>query len=683
VRLFRLSLCVATAFWIVTTLGTSSVHAADGPIIDLKVLVVTDGGAPVEAIRTQLASEGIPVTTVDLKNPNRPTITDLFLADEVPGAAQRAKYQAVVLPNENPFGNAAELKALADYEKKFGIRQVDAYSWASPAVGLNYPGYSGALDGAQATATAAGLAGPLRYLRGPVTFEDNSPTVDESYGFPAAPLADDPATNSHFEPFLTTPMPNGEGTGVLAGVYTHDGRSELVLTFAYNSAQHQFRLLAHGIVTWMTKGIHLGYNRNYFALHVDDIFLPDARWSTVAHCTPGEDCPAAAPGQPEITTPDIRMTPADVTFAVDWQKRHGFTMDMMYNGGGSEQAIAQNGSDPLTTAALANKGSFRWVNHTFEHPFLGCKQDYSVRPWRCAKDALGNVQYASKADIVYQINQNKAWANRNGLSIQANEVVTGEHSGFFLVPQQPKDNPNLGPAFTQTGIAWAGSDNSRDPAQRKVGSALTVPRHPMNIFFNVATAEEETREYNWIYTSRANGGSGICEDNPGTTTCIQPLDPQSGFRDYIVPLETRIALSHIVNNDPRPHYVHQSNITEDRIIYPLLESVFSRYKSLFAANTPAVNLRMSAIGTQLKRESAWRNAVNNGTARAQLRDGVVTVTGPPGLDIPLTMPEGTRKNTTLSSSVFGTPYAGERSAYERTTAVKPTLTLTLPPGATT
>lgn len=42
-------------------------------------------------------------------------------------------------------------------------------------------------------------------------------------------------------------------------------------------------------------------------------------------------------------------------------------------------------------------------------------------------------------------------------------------------------------------------------------------------------------------------------------TCISPLDPATGFDEYIVPIETRIALSHVMANDPRPHYAHQSN----------------------------------------------------------------------------------------------------------------------------
>ncbi|MBC6467296.1 hypothetical protein HKK74_17590 [Actinomadura alba] len=644
-------------------------HAAD-PRIDLKVLVVSDGGSSVSAIEEQLQAEGVPHRTVDLNDANRPVINKAFLEDTVSGAP-RAKYQAVVLPNADPFTEAAEMTALADFEKRFGIRQVDAYVYPNAAVGMNAPGFAGALDGTTAALSATGISGPFRYLKGPVRFDDNSPTVPESYAYLASPLPDNAAQGTRFEPYLTATA-QGQ-TGTLAGVYTHDGRSEMVLTFAYNFNQWQFRTIAHGIVSWLTKGVHLGHNRNYFAVHVDDIFLPDSRWSTQHNCTPGEDCPAG------VTTPDIRMTSADVTQAVNWQNQNGFTLDMVYNGAGSDEAVAQNGSDPLTTSMVSNRARFRWVNHTYEHPYLGCKQDTSVVPWRCETDAAGNVQYVSKTEIKDQITKNLSWGRGKGLSLGADELVTGEHSGLKILPQQPDDNPGLGPALNETGVKWTASDASRGKAQRPVGNALTVPRHPMSVYFNTATKQEMADEYNWIYTSRADGGSGICEDNPATVTCIQPLDQTTGYDSHIVPVDARITLSHIVTNDPRPHYVHQSNLTEDRILYPMLDRILADYRAAFAGNATLVNPRMSALGAELERQVTWRNAMNNVTA--YVKSGEVTVQRPSGVAVPITVPEGTRDCSGLLGCLLGGPaygvqYAGERSAYTGTSVL-----LDLPAGA--
>ena len=83
------------------------------------------------------------------------------------------------------------------------------------------------------------------------------------------------------------------------GEYRHDGRRELVVTFVYNQYQQQFRLLARGIVEWMTGGVHLGASRNYFAVHVDDVFAADDRWNSELNCTPGDvDCTDPARRRP-------------------------------------------------------------------------------------------------------------------------------------------------------------------------------------------------------------------------------------------------------------------------------------------------------------------------------------------------------------------------------------------------
>lgn len=292
-RMNRLAaVCFAAAIASVAVPGAAA-QAAVTPRIDLRVLVVDDGGSSVEAITAELRDTGVPYTRVDLGSSGRPVVNAAFLADTVDGRP-RAKFQGVVLPNENPFGaGSAEMAALTAYETTYGIRQVDAYTWAHPEVGLEYTdngGYSGTLDGTQAAVTAAGKTGPFGYLGGQVAFEDNSALIPESYGFIAKP-------RTGYTSYLDAPV--GSGRASLVGEYTHDGRSELVVTFGYNQYQQQFRLLARGIVEWVTQGVHLGQERNYFAVHVDDVFAPDARWSKDLNCTPGTTpAPAARARNP-------------------------------------------------------------------------------------------------------------------------------------------------------------------------------------------------------------------------------------------------------------------------------------------------------------------------------------------------------------------------------------------------
>ncbi|MFF7731431.1 hypothetical protein [Streptomyces sp. NPDC007984] len=664
---------VLTVGALIAALGlpAGAAHADTTPRIDLRVLVVSDGGPSTDAIAAELAAAGTPYTRIDLTRSGRTVIDADFLADTVDGRP-RAKFQAVVLPNDNPFpAGSSEMAALAAYEQTYDVPQVDAYTYARPEAGLQYPingGYSGSIDGERAEVTAAGKAGPFGYLDGAVPFEDNDPAIGESYAYLSKPVA-----GADFTPYVEAAIPGQSGKGTLVGEYRHDGRRELVVTFVYNQYQQQFRLLARGIVEWMTGGVHLGASRNYFTVHVDDVFAADDRWNSRLNCTPGDvDCT-----DPSATPDPIRMTPSDVDHAVDWQNSKDFTLDFAYNGAGSvDHREDNNGADPLADRLIARREEFRWINHTYSHPFLGCVQDTSVVPWKCATNADGSTRWMSRDDISDEIAINRVWGASAGLPLVNDELVTGEHSGMKVLPQQPEDNPNLALALDDNDIAWLGSDNSREPGQRRVGPSTTVPRYPMNVFYNAGRAAEQVDEYNWIYTSRAQGGSGICEDNPATTTCLPaPLDTATGYAGHIVPLETRIALGHVLANDPKPHFIHQSNLAEDRIAYPVLDGVLDGYKELFSEDTPVVNPRMRDIGTELERRAKWRTALQAGEVTAYRIGGTVTVDAPGGLAVTATAPTG----TTLAGASFGEAYAGSVSGW--TPATGAPLTLTLPASA--
>ncbi|MBV8528814.1 MAG: hypothetical protein JOZ75_10895, partial [Candidatus Dormibacteraeota bacterium] len=219
------------------------VAAAPSPTnrIDMRVLVVDDGGPNVTAIAAELQREGVPYTDVSLASTSRPAITPAFLS-----SGSEAFYQGVVLPNETGGSlSSTELSALLAFESNFGIREIDAYTWAHPAVGLNYaqsPGYVGALDGMTATVTAAGQAAGWTYLNGPVPFTPGS------YGYLATPLATQ-ATGASFTTLVTMPIPSSTAVGSVVGDYKTTGREQLVVTTSLSDGQGQFKLLAHGLIT--------------------------------------------------------------------------------------------------------------------------------------------------------------------------------------------------------------------------------------------------------------------------------------------------------------------------------------------------------------------------------------------------------------------------------------------------
>jgi hypothetical protein len=584
-------------------LATSTQAEAQTKRVTLNVLVLARGNdAGTAMVRAGLDEALVPYTVVDLTSGSRPQITKAFLEDAPGNNVRRAKFQAVVVPDElvNEL-SATEKAVLKTFETDFKIRQLDAYVYPNPAVNLNWPanpGYVGPLDNLRAAANATAKAAGFGYLAGPVPFDDLDPNVSESYG--ALTTVMPAAGGKSFTPFVEATIPGTSTNGVLLGVYNDGTREEMVITAAMNQYQLQQQLLFPGILDWLTYGVHLGTERNFLSVHIDDIFLGDARWSASNNCTVGDDCPAT------VTEPEILMTPADVDYLTAWQTRQGIKLDMVFNGFGYDDARANSkqAGIALGQKLISTRSSLRWINHTYSHLYLGCLKDYSVSPWRCTTNSSGVIQWETQTNLNTEISRNISFAQTNGISIDRSELVTGEHSGLRRAPQEPSDNPRLGAAFTTNNIRWAASDNSRETSQRAIGSALTVPRYPMNIYYNTGKKTEAVDEYNWIYNAAADGGSGLCASNP-LSTCISPLDTATGFDTYIVPREARTTLLHMLGNSPRPHYAHESNLAEDRILYPVLDQTLSAYRSYFAANTPVVNPTQAQAGAEFQNRTVW------------------------------------------------------------------------------
>jgi len=573
---------VLAVMGVVAALGGSAV-AGTGQRVDLKVLLLSaDGTEPSYAAwKVALEREGVPF--------------DVFVATEAPPltaealaeGATRARYQAVivatgelVLYDGAGYRSAlspAEWAVLSDFERTFGIRRLSAFVYPSPRYGLNSPTFAGDMAGVEASLTPGGEA-VFPYLAGPV------PIDRFSYGYRATPLAG--------APFAT--LVRGPDDSALAGIYTHaDGREELVVTVDANWTQLQAQLLRHGLLGWVTRGVYLGYERNYLEAHVDDVFVDNSRWDTSTNTTP------------EPSPNPIRMTPADVARAVEWTEATGIRLDMVFNAYGASL------SDPLTLALLAQANRFRWINHTWSHP---------------------NLDGADAATIADEITRNIDWATGK-LPIDPTELVTGEHSGLA--------NPALPDVLAKTGIRWIAADNSRQPAQYAIGPALTVPRHPTGVYFNVGTRAEQLDEYNHIYLPPPHG---ICQSSPTNTCFSQPAT----WAEY-VDSEARIIFRHVVGNDPRAHYFHQANLAEDGLLYSVVDEVLRRYRALF--RPPLLQLTHAEVGTELARWQRWREALSAGEVSAYLLDGELVVQTKSTVEVPLT------------GTSVGTEYGGRRSGW--------------------
>ena len=118
--------------------------------------------------------------------------------------------------------------------------------------------------------------------------------------------------------------------------------------------------------------------------------------------------------------------------------------------------------------------------------------------------------------------------------------------------------------------------------------------------------------------------------------------------------EATMMLRHILGNDPRPHYVHQSNLAEEGTLYPVADELLRRYKSYLKA--PIVQLDYTDASATLQEQSAWAAAVAAGsvsatisatgmTVSSSVRNLMVPVTGTRGLPTYNGVPSGWQKVT--------------------------------------
>jgi hypothetical protein len=733
--------------------ATTTTPAAPAQRVDLKVLLLGATGSEPSylAWKAELQREGVPFEAI-AATPGHTPITAATLSDTLTGGIQEAKYQAVILATGGLVVceatcvsalSSTEWEALESYEQTFNVRQITAYVFPGSTYGLNSPTVSGPLDGTVGSLTPDG-AQAFPYLNGPVKIDTGT------YGYQATPIS-----TTNFDTLIS-----GPSNSSLVGVYTRpSGVQELVQTFDGNGGQVQSELLRHGELNWVTRGVFLGDQRNYLAVNIDDVFLPDDSWNAATHTT--DYNPADS----------IRMTAADVDKAVTWSKQNGITLGMLFNGGGSDQYAAEHaGSDPLLSEFKKNSTGFYWLSHTYDHPNLDC---------------------ATQAYTDTELQSNTAWAKKNGFSTNPAEVVTGEHSGLAnLVPGNPgtvdppdidtasvspsggalpagsyeyavsdtssngestpsettaipgsgaansttltwqavchatgyrvyrrvagasnpwaliaavappspsftntgavevsftdttgpasgeaatppavngatespyAQNPVFAAALTDSGIKYFGSDASKPYPSNPLdvnspqlaagqtftdGPAQAVPRYPENIYYNVSTQAQEVDEYNTLYLPPWLGG--VCV-NTAVTTCEST---PATFQQIVESAATNM-FGHVMGNDPRPHYFHQTNIAGDGILYNVLNTLLAQYHQYFNTSAPIVQLTESQSGALLAQQQAWSNALAAGKVSGYLQGNQVTIVNTSGA--PISAP--------VTGTSVGTLYGGIRSGW--------------------
>ncbi len=251
-------------------------------------------------------------------------------------------------------------------------------------------------------------------------------------------------------------------------------------------------------------------------------------------------------------------------------------------------------------------------------------------------------------------------------------------NGAALAPYS--QNPNYLSGLLAAGVGFVATDASKtypvDPgtvteAQLAGGRDLhrrhaavelqAVPRYPSNVYYNVSRQGQQLDEYNWIYVAPANGGG--CVPIPQVTTC---RTTPATWSEYVAS-ENNVMFRHLMGNDPRPHFMHQSNLADYNpalpatdpnqggILYPVIDGLLGRYDATIdRAKAPLVQLTSAQVGVTLARQNAWAAHLAAGDVTAWLQDGKLHVknTSAGAVDVPLT------------GTPVGEPYAGQRSGWK-------------------
>ncbi len=335
-----------------------------------------------------------------------------------------------------------------------------------------------------------------------------------------------------------------------------------------------------------------------------------------------------------------------------------------------------NNSVTLSWAAVCHAADYRVYRGVYTPPVLPATVG-TVSGWTL----IGTVPAVTATDF---IDPSSTSNTAGGGPIDKGFTDTGITTGTAATPptdgtavESPyEQNPNLDTAFKATsngGVKYFGSDASKPypnapdssfatgsipPNTFAAGSSFTdagaiaIPRYPTNIYYNVSTNAQEVDEYNYLYLPPP---LGVCV-NSSTTTC---LTTPATIASILTSVDSGM-FSHMMGNDPRPHYFHQTNLMSqtsgsatgegDGLFYETVNPVLSQYHQYFAGNAPIEQPTAAQIGTLLNEQANWGTAKVS-QVTGSIEGNVVTVdnttNGP--VELPLT-------GTTL-----GTPYAGTQS----------------------
>ena len=594
---------VAMLLALLTIVSAKPAKAAlAGASTDLAVLVVsaTANDAALPAIRQALDFLGTPYTVhIASAQPGSLTAAKLF-------AGTRGFYSSVMLTDSqlaySPDGttwtsalNPAEWATLNQFEADFGVRQINWSGYPTPETGFNWP--TAAFDSTGNPARGTWSAAAKTSF--PYLVTANAFAVSNVWTYLATPLD----TNT------TVWLADAQGNALIAVKKHTDGREVLSTTFDNAPWLIHSVVLSHGLVTWANKGLFLGERHTYLSAQIDDVFLADEMWPT------GE----------------FRQSAKDWAATIAWQAKfntrtlgRNFRYDMAFNGLGTVPGEYEN--DDLTPYVRTNKSMFKWISHTYTHPYL---DDISYT--NALTEITKNNQAATGLGLPNYSRANMVTPNITGLNNP--QFIKAAYDAGIRYLVTDTSIPTHRPASPNTGIP-----NWVDPR------ILMIPRHANNLFYNVSTPAEWASEYNSIYA--AYWGRDL--------TYAEILDNQA-----------ELLLGFLLKGDVSPLMFHQPNLRDyngqgNTLLGDLLDAVAAKYEKLY--NFPALSPTMNNLATTLQQRMNY-NA--SGVVATRNADNTLTLTVTKGTRIPVTglINGGIVRYTGAAPSITSETYAGQRITY--------------------
>jgi hypothetical protein len=607
--------------------------------VKLKILVITTGDLAEDMefayIKPVLDQIGVPY---DVLNASIQDLTAAALASSPAGSTCKAEdagctgnYNGVILTDADlvPGFTPSEWDILHAYQKNFGVRLAVLSGWpvtySDPqpphGVYLDYGlAYSSSGNDYDARWTV-----PDAYSKQVFEYVNRANSVPiTDFAFAATPRDDAGSlrdgTVPRVEPLLRTQ--DGEAlvsiVRYMAPSQIKPVREVMISTITNASSLIHSNVLAYEFINWVTQGVFVGARFVHMAAHLDDLFRRSPIWD-----------PAL---KKENVAAAYRLSSVDVSNAVGKQLAFrathplatDFKLDFAFNGSGAvvdpdSMTLTANLTEDLVSAVVANKTSFRFINHTFAH------SDMDRSP-ASGDSHCDYATFSSIAGIEAEITRNRrVWELLDLPERNQNDkvLITGAHSGLKdrkctsdsdlhtdMLNVQADDigfsaggaNPLFLQAAAAAGVEYLAADSSQQDqnieqyiAQYEDGSPmnrLMLPRWPTNIFYNVTHPSQLEDEYNYLYHGRfVSAGLNPCEISGAICS------PRN-YREILM-MEADLGLRHMLTFNKWPHFFHQANLAKydengNTLQFDWLNAVFAQYERLFTL--PVKNLPYYLIG---------------------------------------------------------------------------------------